>query len=119
MRFNADGNEMNDTVRQLLIDHFTLEYEPAYRAMQEREEEMRQVQEALTGSREIPVSVPDQIIAELNRPEIMGIDMTQFRTDKEYVVPPVIERFTRQTGFGKLGSLISRARSFFGRLLGR
>ena len=119
MRFNQDGNEMNDTVRQLLIDHFTLEYEPIYRAMKEREEELREVQQVLTGSRELPVSVADQIIAELNNPEIMGIDMTQFRTDKEYVTPPVIERFTRETGYGRLGRLVSRARSFFGKLLGR
>lgn len=110
---------MNDNVRQLLIDHFTLEYEPIYRAMKEREEEMREVQEVLTGSRELPVSVADQIIAEMNNPEIMGIDMTQFRTDKEYVTPPVVERFTRTSGLGTLGRLVTRARSFFGRLFGR
>ena len=119
MRFNSDGNEMNDTVRQLLLDHFTLEYEPEYRDMQQREEEQRQIQEVITGSRELPSSLADQIVEDLNRPEIMGIDMSQFRTDREYVTPPIIERFTRQTGLGKLGVLVSRARSFFGRLLGK
>ena len=119
MRFNSDGNEMNDTVRQLLLDHFTLEYNPGYRAMQERMEEQKQIQEILTGSRELPVAFGDQIIADLNRPKILGIDMREFRTDKEYVVPPAIERFTRETGYGRLGKLVSRARSFFGKILGK
>ena len=117
-------NEFNRTrayfpieAEDLLREQF--QYREQYAQLKEREEEIRDVQEILTGSREIPVPFQDQVIEELNRPEIMGIDMTQFRTDKEYVTPPIVQRFARVSGVGTLGRLVSRARSFFGRLLGR
>ena len=117
LEFNRTHAYFPEEARDLIRANW--QYRDEYAELQRREEDQREVQEILTGSPEIKPSIPEQIIEELNRPEIMGIDMTQFRTDKEYITPPAIERFTRETGVRTLGRLVSRARSFFGKLFGR
>ena len=105
-RFNADGHDMNDNIRQLLIDQFTQEFSPEYRRMRERMEERKQIAEFI-GNGELMQSLSDEILADMQNPssEIMGIDMTEFSTQKEEVYPPEVVRFAQsQNFFGRLTS---------------
>lgn len=105
-RFNADGHDMNDNIRQLLMDQFTQEFSPEYRKMRQRMEEQKQIAELL-GNGEIIQSLSDEILDDMRNPssEIMGIDMTEFSTQKEEVYPPEIVRFAQsQSFFGRLTS---------------
>ena len=116
-RMNADGRAMPEKLRQTLLMDFQADYDPAFREMQERLEEQRQINEILTGKRETPKSIPDEIVETFRKAEFLGIDMTQFRTDREDVYPPEITKFEpRQSGFGAIASSV---KGFFRRLFGR
>lgn len=115
LRVNSDGNELHPNVRQELLSQFMQDYDPVFREMQKRAEEKLEIARFL-GNGEVPVSWSDEYIAELNRPEIMDIDFSQFQTQREEIYPPEITRFQRQSG---LGAITSSIKGFFRRLLGR
>ena len=114
-RFNADGHDMNDNIRQLLIDEFTKEFSPEYRAYKQRQEEKQQIADFI-GSGEVFESTTDEIVDQLRSPqaEILDIDMSEYSTQKESVIPPDIIKFQRS----RQGP-ISRFGSFFRRIFGR
>ena len=105
-RVNSDGNEMNDQVRQLLLENFSSYYDPRIRYMEERLAEQQKAAELL-GNGKIMESLSDEILRDLRNPsaEILGIDMTEFATKQESVVPPEIQRFAqRQSFFQRIAS---------------
>lgn len=109
-RVNSDGNEMNDKVRELLAEKFASYYDPRVRYLQEKLAEQQEAADML-GSGKIPESLSDEMVRDLKSPraEILGIDMTEFRTDREYVVPPPIVRYEmRQTFFQRIASGFKR-----------
>lgn len=114
-RMNGDGRPMPEQLRQTLLREFQSDYDPYLREMQKRAEEKLEIARFL-GNGEVPVSWSDEYIAELNRPEIMDIDFSQFQTQREEIYPPEITRFQRQSG---LGAITSSIKGFFRRLLGR
>ena len=114
-RMNGDGRPMPEQLRQSLLGEFQAFYDPAIREANRRREEQRQIAEFL-GNGEIPTSWSDEYIAELNRPEIMDIDFSQFQTSVETVYPPEITKFQRPSGFKAITLGI---KGFFRKLFGR
>ena len=115
-RMNSDGRNMPEKLRQSLLEDFQIDYDPVLREMQKRAEEKLEIARFL-GNGEIPKSMSDEVIESLQRPEIMDIDLSSFRTDRENVYPPekpIMER--RQSGFG---AITSSVKGFFRRILGR
>lgn len=85
-----------------------------YAQMQAKQDEAQQIADLL-GSGQVMESLSDEIMDDLRSPkaEIMGIDMTEFRTDKEEVIPPEIVRFAqKQTFFGRIASGFRRLLRF-------
>lgn len=78
--------EARDIIRE------RMQYQQVYREMQKREAEQQQISEFI-GSGNIPQSISDQIVDDLNKPEIMGIDFSQYATTKESIIPPDIQKF--------------------------
>lgn len=83
--------------------------------MERRRQEDQLVADML-GSGQIMRSLSDEIVDDLRNPksEIMEIDMGEYATTRESVVPPEIQKFAER----KQGSL-SRFGSFFKRIFGR
>lgn len=110
-RVNGDGHDLNDNVKQLLLDKFAPDFDPRYRELLQRREDQQQAADML-GSGKIMQSITDEIVESLNNPrsEIMDIDMTEYATTRETVVPPEIRNFyqTRQTFFGRIASTFRR-----------
>lgn len=115
-RVNSDGNEMNDNVRQLLLENFASHYDPRIKAMEERLAIQQEVADML-GSGKVIESLSDEILQDLRNPraEILGIDMTEFATTRESVIPPEIQRFAHRESF--FTRVVSTFRKFlkFGR----
>ena len=85
---------------------YRFEFRSEYAQMQAKQEEAQQIADLL-GSGQVMESLSDEIMDDLRSPkaEIMGIDMTEFRTDREEVIPPDIVRFAeKQTFFGRIAS---------------
>lgn len=115
-RFNQDGHDMNDNIRQLLMDEFTKEFSPEYREFRERQEERQRIAE-LIGSGEIPQSMTDQMVETLENPiaNFLGIDVTEYSTTREEVVPPEIKKFVQQQRPNALSRLVNKFIGFFRR----
>lgn len=80
--------------------------------MQARQDEQQQIAEFI-GSGKVPQSLSDQILDELRRPEIMGIDISEYATTKETVIPPEIVKFAqRQTFFQRIAGTFRRLLRF-------
>lgn len=87
-------------------------YRSEYAQMQAKQDEQKQIAEFI-GNGRIPESLSDEIMDDLNKPEIMGIDISEYATTKETVVPPDIVRFAeKQTFFTRV---VSKFVSFFRR----
>ena len=114
MRINRDGNQMNDNVRQLLLEEFAEFYDPRIRLARERYEEQLEIAEFL-GNGEIPKNFTDEIIESLQRPEIMDIDFSQFQTRREQVIPPEIKRFVEQNRPNTIVRAVQRFLNWFRR----
>jgi len=113
-RVNSDGNEMNEKVKQLLLEKFSSYYDPRIRMMQERLADQQRAADML-GNGKILESLSDEILEDMRNPraEIMGIDMTEYATTEESVIPPEIVRFAqRQTFFGRIVSTFRRLLRF-------
>ena len=82
--------------------------------MQAKQDEAKEIAE-LIGSGQVLESLSDEILDDLRNPkaEIMGIDMTEFKTTKETVIPPDIIRYAeKQTFFGRIASGFRRILRF-------
>jgi len=113
-RVNSDGNEMNEKVKQLLLEKFSSYYDPRIRMMQERLADQQRAADML-GNGKILESLSDEILEDMRNPraEIMGIDMTEYATTEESVIPPEIVRFAqRQTFFGRIVGTFRRLLRF-------
>ena len=100
--------EAEDLVR------YRFEFRSEYAQMQAKQDEQLQIAELLGNGRLIE-SLSDEILDDIRSPkaEIMGIDMTEFRTDREEVIPPDIVKFAqRQTFFGRIASGFRRILRF-------
>lgn len=110
-RINSDGNDMNPQVKQLLLDEFAQQFDPRYRELLQRRADQQLAADMLGGG-QIPKSLADEIIEDLKRPEIMGIDMSQYSTRVETVQPPPVTRFEPTT-------FVDRVKIWFGKLFRR
>jgi hypothetical protein len=94
---------------ELIRERF--QYRREYAEMEARQAEQKQIAEYI-GSGTVLESLSDEIVDDLKSPrsEIMDIDMTQYTTTKETVVPPEIQKFyqTRQTFIGRLAGTFKR-----------
>jgi hypothetical protein len=108
-------NEFNRTHAYFPIEAEDLvkerfQFRREYAEMQAREEEQKRIAEFIGGG-EIPTSISDEIVEDLqsHESEIMGIDMTEFATKRETVVPPEIVKYaTRQSTLGRFAGLFRR-----------
>ena len=68
--------------------------------MQAKEEEALQVAELL-GNGRVMESLSDEMVENLNNPrsEIMDIDMREYATTRETVIPPEIIKFAKRESF--------------------
>lgn len=82
--------------------------------MQARQDERKQIAEVIGGG-QIYESLSDKIMDDLNNPraEILGIDMSEYSTTKESIIPPDIIKFAEKETF--FGRFTSRIRRMFGR----
>lgn len=111
-------NEFNRTkayfpieARDIVRERF--QYRAQYAAMQATEDENQKIADFI-GSGNVPQSLSDQMLEDIRRPEILGIDMSEFVTTKETIIPPDIIKFA-----DRQRSVFGRFRSLFGRLFRR
>lgn len=86
------------------------QYRREFAEMQTREEEKKEIAN-LIGSGEIMKGMTDEIVESFNRPEIMGVDISEYSTTREDVIPPEIQKFyssDRTTFFGRIASGFKR-----------
>ena len=86
--------------------------------MQARQDEQKQIADFIGGG-QVMESITDEIVDDLRNPkaEIMGIDMTEYSTQQESVVPPDIVKFAQRQNF--FNRLVGSTRNIFRRILGR
>ena len=85
-----------------------------YAQMQAKQDEAQEIAD-LIGSGTVMESLSDEILDDLRSPkaEIMGIDMTEYATTKETVIPPdIIKYVQKQTFFGRVASTFRRLLRF-------
>lgn len=110
-------NEFNRTHAYLPIEAEDLvrerfQYRREYAEMQRVEDDQLKAAQLL-GNGTIPKSISDQIVEDLNRPEIMGIDVSEYATTREEVIPPEIVKFAnKQTIFGRIASTFRKLLRF-------
>ena len=106
-RVNADGNEMNEKIKQLLLDNFASYYDPRIRMAEQRLAEQQQVADML-GNGQIARGYSDDMVESFNsqRSEIMDIDFSEFSTTQEQVTPPEIRVFSNEP-------VLTRVKGFF------
>ena len=80
--------------RDLIRERFT--YNREFAEMEAKQAEQKQIAEYI-GSGKIPQSLSDEIVEDFRSPksEIMDIDMTEYATQRESVVPPDIQKFVQ------------------------
>ena len=104
---------MNEKVKQLLLDKFASYYDPRLRAIEERMQTEQEVADML-GNGTIARSLSDEMVEDLRNPqaEILGIDLSEYATTREEVVPPEITRFEKPSF---ISNIVSRFLKFFRR----
>lgn len=113
--FNRTNSYFPPQAADLIKERF--QYRREYAEMQRRQDEQQKISD-LIGSGVIAESLQDQMIADLNRPEIMGIDVSEFSTQREAVVPPEIIRYAERQA-NRPSQFIQRVKTWFGRLWNR
>lgn len=90
--FNRNGRYFPPEARDLIKERY--QYRRIYAEMQRREDEQKQIAEYIGGG-QVYKSLSDEILDDMKNPraEIMGIDMTEYATTRESVIPPDIEKF--------------------------
>lgn len=107
-QFNKDGRYFPPEARDLVKERF--QYRREYAELQAREDEKQKIADYIGGGKIIQ-SLSDEMVDDLNNPksEIMDIDMTEYSTTRESVIPPEIQKFTSQVSFTtRLGSFFRR-----------
>lgn len=90
------------------------EYRREYQEMEKKQAEQQEIADML-GSGTVPTSLSDEILEDLNKPEIAGIDFSDFIKTREEPIPAEIRKFyetRRQSFFGRIASGFKR---IFGR----
>lgn len=111
--FNRTKSYFPEQARDLIRER--MQYQREYREMQARQDEQKQIADFIGGG---PVyeSLSDEIVDDMNNPrsEIMDIDMTEYATTQESVIPPDIQKFAyRNPSF--FTKVVSRFVGFFRR----
>lgn len=90
------------------------QYRRVYAEMQVREDEQKKIAEVIGGG-QIMQSLSDEMVDDLRSPrsEIMDIDMTEYSTTRETVIPPDIVKYAQSATF--FGRLTNRFRRLFRR----
>ena len=114
--FNRTKSYFPEQARDLVRER--MQYQREYREMQERQDEQKQIADFIGGG-QVMESITDEIVDDLRNPkaEIMGIDMTEYSTQQESVVPPDIVKFAQRQNF--FNRLVGSTRNIFRRILGR
>jgi hypothetical protein len=110
-QFVQDGRYFPIEAEDLIRERF--QYRRVYAEMQKREDEQKQIRDFIGGSK--MESLSDEVLDEMRNPraEIMDIDMSEYATTREEVIPQDIQRFSeRQSFFTKA---VSRFVGFFRR----
>lgn len=110
--FNRTKSYFPEQARDLIRER--MQYQREYREMQARQDEQKQIAEMI-GSGQVMESITDQIVDDLKSPkaEILDIDMTEYATRRESVVPPDIVRFAQKQSF--FNRFVGRIRGLFRR----
>jgi hypothetical protein len=105
-QFNRDGRYFPPEARDLVKERF--QYRREYAEMQARQDEQKQIAEMI-GSGKVIESLSDEILDDLRRPEIMGVDISEYATVKETIIPPDIIKFAeKRSVLGRFGQLFRR-----------
>lgn len=88
------------------------QYRREYAEMQRIQDERKHIAEVIGGGT-VYESLSDEILDEMNKPEIMGVDISEYATTKETILPPDIVKFSEREGF--FGRLTKRFIGFFRR----
>lgn len=105
-QFNRDGRYFPPEASDLVKERF--QYRQAYIEMQKKEDEAKQISEFI-GSGELPISISDQIVEDLRRPEIMDVDISDLVGQRPEPVPQDIVNFAnRQNFFTRIASGFKR-----------
>ena len=108
--FNQSKSYFPVEAKDLIRERF--QYRREYAEMQRIQDERKQIAEVIGGG-QVYQSLSDEILDEMNKPEIMGVDISEYATTRETVVPPDIVKFAEREGF--FGRLTKRFARFFGR----
>jgi len=96
-RFNQDMTyfpiQAEDNIREMF------QFRREIQEREERDAEQRKIAEYVGAPME---SITDEVIQDMQRPEIEMIPLSEIATTRETVRPPVIERLARDTWFSKL-----------------
>lgn len=98
--------EAEDLIRE------RFQYMREYREMQRIQDERKQIAEVIGGG-QVYQSLSDEILDDMSKPEIMGVDISEYATTKETIIPPDIVKFAEREGF--FGRLTKRFIGFFRR----
>ena len=114
--FNKTNSYFPVEAEDLVRERF--QYRREYAEMEKQKAEQQQIADFI-GSGQIMQGTTDQIVDELRNPksEIMGIDMTEFATTREEVVPEEIVRFAQSSTF--FGRVSTGFKNTLGRIFGR
>lgn len=94
--FNRTQSYFPVQAEDLVKERF--QYRREYAEMQRREDERKQIAEVIGGGK-VYESLSDEILDDIRKPEIMGIDMSEYATKRESVIPPDIEKFVEKETF--------------------
>lgn len=110
--FNRTKSYFPVEAEDLIKERF--QYQREYIEMQRKQDEQKQIAEFI-GSGQVMESISDEIVDDLRSPkaEIMDIDMKEYATKRETVVPPDIVRYAQSATF--FGRLSNRIRNLFRR----
>lgn len=105
--FNKTNSYFPPEARDLVKERF--QYRREYQEMEDRQKEQKQIADFI-GSGKVIESMSDEILDDLRQPEIMGVDISEYATHKEVVVPPEIKKFyqTKETFFGRIAGRFKR-----------
>lgn len=95
-QFAKDGRFFPDGAEEVIKYNF--QFRPAYVEMQKREDEAKKISEFI-GSGELPVSISDEIVEDLRRPEIMDVDISDLVGQRPEPIPQDIINFANRQNF--------------------
>ncbi len=106
--FNRTQSYFPIEAEDLVKERF--QYRREYAELQSREDEKKQIAEMIGGG-QVMEGMTDEIVDDLRKPEILGVDVSEYATTREEVIPPEIEKFyssDKGTFFGRIASGFKR-----------